>query len=213
MLQALHNSDAELRREREQNASRYKLTGDINDLEVTRRRIDELTCENRLLTKSIEEGDKRAASLQASLSATEESLRRLVEAVKTGKQQQQQQSGQQQQQLGGGTKADQTQGGSCGVESGFSNIRIDRLESDRSEIDRLREQLNEAFHRGSEAEKSLIECEMTRTQLKDVRGFDYVTHLRADIHSLEQPSFFLMYICEELTISYAFRRFLAWILF
>ncbi len=164
MLQALHNSDAELRREREQNASRYKLGVDgseVNELEVTRRRIDELTCENRLLSKSIEEAEKRTASLQASLSATEESLRRLVEAVKTGKAQHQQ-SGQQGQQPGGKGDANQP------ADSGFSNIRIDRLESDRNEIERLREQLNEAFHRGGEAEKALIECEMTRTQFKDV---------------------------------------------
>uniref|UniRef100_A0A5K3EF92 GRIP domain-containing protein n=1 Tax=Mesocestoides corti TaxID=53468 RepID=A0A5K3EF92_MESCO len=169
MLQALHNSDAELRREREKNTVRYRIGADgseVNELEVTRRRIDELTCENRILSKSIEEAEKRSSSFQASLMATEESLRRLVEAVKSGKAvaaQQQQQAGQPQQQPGSKTDQAPPQSG----DSGLSNIRIDRLESDRNEIERLREQLNEAFHRGSEAEKALIECEMTRNQLKD----------------------------------------------
>ncbi|CDS41937.1 ELKS:Rab6 interacting:CAST family [Echinococcus multilocularis] len=170
MLQALHNSDADLRREREKNASRFKMGPDgneVNEFEVMRRRIDELTCENCLLSKSIEEAEKRASSLQASLITTEESLRRLVEAVKSGKAvTAQQQSGQQQQQqIGGGSKADQAL--APVGDSGLASIRIDRLESDRNEIGRLREQLNEAFHRESEAEKALVECEMTRNQLKD----------------------------------------------
>ncbi|KAL5110471.1 ELKS/Rab6-interacting/CAST family member 1 [Taenia crassiceps] len=169
MLQALHNSDAELRREREKNASRFKVGPDgneVNEYEVMRRRIDELTCENCLLSKSVEEAEKRASSLQASLMTTEESLRRLVEAVKSGKAiAAQQQSGQQQQQIGGGSKADQAPA-SIG-DSSLASIRIDRLESDRNEIERLREQVNEAFHRESEAEKALVECEMARNQLKD----------------------------------------------
>ncbi|VDK20105.1 unnamed protein product [Taenia asiatica] len=171
MLQALHNSDAELRREREKNASRFKVGPDgneVNEYEVMRRRIDELTCENCLLNKSVEEAEKRASSLQASLMTTEESLRRLVEAVKSGKAvAAQQQSGQQQQQqqIGGGSKVDQASA-SVG-DSSLASIRIDRLESDRNEIERLREQLNEAFHRESEAGKALVECEMARNQLKD----------------------------------------------
>lgn len=172
MLQALHNSDAELRREREKNASRFKMGPDgneVNEYEVMRRRIDELTCENCLLSKSVEEAEKRASSLQASLMTTEESLRRLVEAVKSGKAvAAQQQSGQQQQQqqIGGGSKTDQAP--ATVGDSSLASIRIDRLESDRNEIERLREQMNEAFHRESEAEKALVECEMARNQLKDV---------------------------------------------
>ena len=170
MLQALHNSDAELRREREKNAHRFRIGADgneVNEFEVMRKRIDEMTRENRILNKSIEEAEKRSSSLQSSLMATEESLRRLVEAVKSGKAiAAQQQSVQQQQQSGGsGVKIDQTSG-SAG-DTGFANIRIDRLESDRNEIERLREQLNEALHRESEAEKAFVECEMTRNQLKD----------------------------------------------
>lgn len=170
MLQALHNSDAELRREREKNTYRFRIGGDgneVNEYEVIRKRVDELTRENRILNKSIEEAEKRSSSLQSSLLATEESLRRLVEAVKSGKAiAAQQQSAQQQQQSGGaGGKIDQSSG-SVG-DTGLANIRIDRLESDRNEIERLREQLNEALHRESDSEKALVECEMTRNQLKE----------------------------------------------
>ncbi|BHF62738.1 ethionine resistance protein [Sparganum proliferum] len=171
MLQALQNSDAELRREREMHSSRFK-TGDsgANELEVARRRIEELTRENRVLTKSVEDAEKRCSNLQASLTATEESLRRLVEAVRTGKAAAANQvagvgAGQAKTQSTSpgttGTGADATTGDS------LANIRIDRLESDRLEIERLREQLNEACRRNSEVEKTLIECEMERSQLKE----------------------------------------------
>ncbi|KAM3179729.1 hypothetical protein ACTXT7_000012 [Hymenolepis weldensis] len=171
MLQALQNSDSDLRREREKNASRFKVGPDgteVNEFEAMNRRIDELTCENRLLSKSVEEAEKRALSMQNSLVTTEESLRRLVEAVKSGKANAaQQQASMQQQQGATGGKIDQT-GSAITGDSGLTNIRIDRLESDRNEIERLREQLNEAFHRESEAEKALIECEMSRNQLKSI---------------------------------------------
>lgn len=194
MLQALHNSDSELRREREKNASRFKIGPDgteVNEFEAMHRRIDELTCENRLLSKSVEEAEKRALSMQNSLVTTEESLRRLVEAVKSGKANAAQQQASMQAQQGGtaGGKSDQTGSGMAG-DSGLTNIRIDRLESDRNEIERLREQLNEAFHRESEAEKALIECEMSRNQLKEVSlnsnsfNFKYLKSLKKLIISI-----------------------------
>ncbi|KAM7537145.1 hypothetical protein Aperf_G00000072080 [Anoplocephala perfoliata] len=167
MLQALHDSDTELRREREKNASRFKIGPDgneVNEIDVMNRRIDELTRENRLLSKSVEDAEKRALSMQNSLVTTEESLRRLVEAVKSGKAVAAQQQPSLQQQSGSATKTDQTS--PVTGDSGLTNIRIDRLESDRNEIEQLREQLNEAFHRESEAEKALIECELSRNQLK-----------------------------------------------
>lgn len=170
MLQALHNSDTELRREREKNASRFKIGpngNEVNEYDAMNRRIDDLTRENHLLSKSVEEAEKRALNMQNSLVTTEESLRRLVEAVKSGKAVAAQQQPSLQQQSGSAGKTDQAS--TMIGDPGLTNIRIDRLESDRNEIERLREQINEAFHRESEAEKALIECDLSRNQLKVVR--------------------------------------------
>ncbi|CAH8534486.1 unnamed protein product [Heterobilharzia americana] len=167
MLETLHNMESDLRQERDKrNRSRFAGTGDsdgLNELDLAKRQIDELTLENRQLKKSMEDADRRTANLKASLNATEDSLRRLVDAVKAGKSSSV--SGET------GTAATVTGGGDSlaqtGDQTSIPTINLDRIEADRIEISRLRNQLNEATSRRSEAERQLLERNFELSRLKE----------------------------------------------
>ncbi|KAG5445297.1 hypothetical protein CSKR_111851, partial [Clonorchis sinensis] len=163
MLETLHNMETDLRRERD-----YRIRGrfsaergseGLSELDMAKRQNDELTVENRQLKKAVEEADRRTANVKASLTATEESLRRLVEAVKAGKA------------AAGSTTGATPSADVAGVtatEAGpASNIRLERIEADRAEINRLRTQLSEACTRGSEAERQLIERNYEFSRIKE----------------------------------------------
>ncbi|VEL18310.1 unnamed protein product [Protopolystoma xenopodis] len=177
MLQTLHSFESELRRERD---AASKSTGS-NELELAKHRIEELTRENRQLTKAVEEADRRTAMTKSSLTATEESLHRLLEAVKTGKTVAVAANGATA--IGTGASCGPTGSGSAGTTavgavsaseraasgSTAPMIRLDHIEADRAEIERLRSQLNEACQRGSEAERNLIGQDFEHDRLKEVR--------------------------------------------
>lgn len=155
--------ESDLHREREHRLL-GRFSGDRNaeglsELELAKRQLDELNVENRQLKKAMDESEKRTVNIKSSLNATEESLRRLIEAVKAGKSA-----------AGAGADAIVTSVGgvTADVTGGASMIRLDRIEADRSEIVRLRNQLNEACTRGSEAERQLIERNFECSRLKEV---------------------------------------------
>ncbi|KAF8566957.1 hypothetical protein P879_05302 [Paragonimus westermani] len=173
MLETLHNMEAELRHERD-----YRMRGrfstdrgmeGLSELDLAKRQVDELTIENRQMKKALEEADRKTSNVKASLTATEDSLRRLIEAVKAGK------TASGTTTTGGilsTTEAGASSTGNAtttvGAEAGTgSNIRLDRIESDRAEINRLRNQLSEACTRGSEAERQLIERNYEFSRLKE----------------------------------------------
>ncbi|KER30398.1 hypothetical protein T265_03134 [Opisthorchis viverrini] len=163
MLETLHNMETDLRRERD-----YRIRGrfstergseGLSELDMAKRQNDELTVENRQLKKAVEEADRRTANVKASLTATEESLRRLVEAVKAGKAAASSTTG---------TTPSADVAGVTATEAGpASNIRLERIEADRAEINRLRTQLSEACTRGSEAERQLIERNYEFSRMKE----------------------------------------------
>ncbi|KAF6769262.1 hypothetical protein AHF37_12501 [Paragonimus kellicotti] len=174
MLETLHNMEAELRHERD-----YRIRGrfsadrgmeGLSELDLAKRQVDELTVENRQMKKALEEADRKTSNVKASLTATEDSLRRLIEAVKAGK------TASGMTATGGilstteaGASSTGNAANTVGAEAGTgSNIRLDRIESDRAEINRLRNQLNEACTRGSEAERQLIERNYEFSRLKEV---------------------------------------------
>nr|CAH8849891.1 unnamed protein product [Trichobilharzia regenti] len=167
MLETLHNMESDLRQERDKrNRSRFAGTGDsesLSELDLAKRQVDELTLENRQLKKSMEDADRRTANLKASLNATEESLRRLVDAVKAGKSTSV--SGET------GTGATATGGGDSLTQTADQNsipsIKLDRIEADRAEISRLRSQLNEVSGRRSEAERQLLERNFELSRIKE----------------------------------------------
>ncbi|CAL8089374.1 unnamed protein product [Calicophoron daubneyi] len=168
MLETLHNVEDDLRRERD-----YRIRGrysnepgseGLSELELAKRQVDELTMENRQLKKAIEEADRRTANAKASLTATEESLRRLVEAVKAGKASAPTTGGSS---LPAAEAGGTTATGVTGEAGGTSVIRLERIEADRAEISRLRTQLNEACTRGSEAERQLVERNFEFSRLKE----------------------------------------------
>ncbi|TPP44815.1 ELKS/Rab6-interacting/CAST family member 1 [Fasciola gigantica] len=167
MLETLHNMEEDLRRERDIRI-RGRFSSEhgrehLSELDLAKRQVDELTLENKQLKKAVEEADRRTSNVKASLTATEESLRRLIEAVKAGKAA-----------TAAGVPTSET-GGSTGVAaaaaavdaSGASNIRLERIESDRAEISRLRHQLNEACTRGSDAERQLVDRNFEFSRLKE----------------------------------------------
>ncbi|XP_018645594.1 rab6-interacting protein 2/elks/erc/cast,putative [Schistosoma mansoni] len=167
MLETLHNMESDLRQERDKrNRSRFSgSTNDsdgLNELDLAKRQIDELTLENRQLKKSIEDSDRRITNLKSSLNATEESLRRLVDAVKAGK------SSNINPETTTSTNLTTGDGlTSVGDQSTISSIKLDRIEADRLEISRLRNQLNETSTRRSEVERQLIERNFELSRIKE----------------------------------------------
>ncbi|CAH8553200.1 unnamed protein product [Schistosoma guineensis] len=167
MLETLHNMESDLRQERDKrNRSRFSGgasdSDGLSELDLAKRQIDELTLENRQLKKSIEDADRRIANLKSSLNATEESLRRLVDAVKAGKSSNINPETT--------TTTNLTTGDgltSVGDQSAISSIKLDRIEADRLEISRLRNQLNETSTRRSEAERQLIERNFELSRIKE----------------------------------------------
>lgn len=168
MLETLHNMESDLRQERDKrNRSRFSGgasdSDGLSELDLAKRQIDELTLENRQLKKSIEDADRRIANLKSSLNATEESLRRLVDAVKAGK------SSNINPETTTTTNVTTGDGlASVGDQSAISSIKLDRIEADRLEISRLRNQLNETSTRRSEAERQLIERNFELSRIKEV---------------------------------------------
>ncbi|VDP24392.1 unnamed protein product [Schistosoma curassoni] len=171
MLETLHNMESDLRQERDKrNRSRFSGgasdSDGLSELDLAKRQIDELTLENRQLKKSIEDADRRIANLKSSLNATEESLRRLVDAVKAGK------SSNINPETTTTTNVTTGDGlTSVGDQSAISSIKLDRIEADRLEISRLRNQLNETSTRRSEAERQLIERNFELSRIKEVINF------------------------------------------
>ncbi|RTG87132.1 ELKS/RAB6-interacting/CAST family member 1 [Schistosoma bovis] len=167
MLETLHNMESDLRQERDKrNRSRFSGgasdSDGLSELDLAKRQIDELTLENRQLKKSIEDADRRIANLKSSLNATEESLRRLVDAVKAGK------SSNINPETTTTTNVTTGDGlTSVGDQSAISSIKLDRIEADRLEISRLRNQLNETSTRRSEAERQLIERNFELSRIKE----------------------------------------------
>lgn len=171
MLETLHNMESELRKERDKKSC-SKFSGDfeeMNELNATKRQLDDLTLENKQLKKSIEEGERRMANAKASLNATEESLKRLVDAVKAGKSST----------TGANVVTPNTTIGeivagipvttSATIDQNLSQtIKIEKIESDRLEIVRLRNQLNESSGRRCELEHQLIQKNFEFSRIKEV---------------------------------------------
>ncbi|VDP71098.1 unnamed protein product [Echinostoma caproni] len=168
MLETLHNMEADLRRERDiRIRGRFSAehgTEHLSELDLAKRQVDELTLENKQLKKAVEEADRRTANVKASLTATEESLRRLIEAVKVGKAATTTNVPTSE---AVGTAVTGAATASAVDASGATNIRLERIEADRAEIARLRHQLNEACTRGSEAERQLIDRNYEFSRLKE----------------------------------------------
>ncbi|KAL3313451.1 ethionine resistance protein, partial [Cichlidogyrus casuarinus] len=135
MLQSMHSMEAELHRLKVTQRDFTSLESLHSELEITKKRVNELTRENRQLLKEIEESERRSSYLKTNLGATEQSLRNLVDAVRTGK-----------------------------SESGGLAARLDRIDADIAEIERLRNQVSEANQRAANCERTLIdrECEITK---------------------------------------------------
>ncbi|KAH8876377.1 ERC protein 2 [Schistosoma japonicum] len=168
MLETLHNMESDLRQERDKrNRSRFSGMNDsdgMSELDLAKRQVDELTLENHQLKKSIEDADRRSANLKSSLNATEDSLRRLVDAVKAGKSSSVNVETTTATNL---TTGDGSKSIGGGDQSSISTIKLDRIEADRAEISRLRNQLNEVSSRKSEVERQLIERNFELSRIKE----------------------------------------------